>query len=318
MGWTDWKYRRIVPAAMAAAVLTTVGCSGRDVSEAKVESGTVRILWLGSSSTYFHDMPNQFAKWVNANTDMKAESDLVGRSGTAVYKYLQKDFPVQYGLERGQTVLDKIREGDYDFVVLQVPTDYLAGRGDNSREDFVAGIRTYCKAIRQAGGKPVFYEQGWGNDALFDEGDRLLLELAQELEVIVAPCRTAWRQIREERPDLELHNLPDRVHLGTLGNYVNLCCFYAAITGKSPVGLPQRVSRSWRRLSDEEKAEAREKLAGMTIDDPYVRRLPSWMQRNSISAKVTVLDDELAKYFQQAAWRSWLKYEDRRTQETST
>ena len=265
----------------------------------------LRLLWLGSSSTYYHDAPRDAAAWITeADNGLTAESTLIGRSGTAVYKYLEADYRFEYGLKQGDSLLEHIRREAYDFVILQVPTDYLAGRGDNDRQAFVAGLRTLVRASRQAGSTPVFYEQGWGEDPLFETGDALLAELAEEMTVPVAPCRSVWRRIRRERPDLELHNLPDRVHPGALGKYVNLCCFYAVITGQSPVGLPFRESSYWPKLGEEEKAQAAERLKSHAITDPYVASLPGWMQRNSVSARTVTLDDAVARYCQTVAWQA--------------
>ncbi len=283
--------------------------AGQDASQAQCEeTKTTRILWLGSSSTYFHDMPRDVADWMTRFAGMPARSDLVGRSGTAVYKYLDSGVSIQYGLQKDQTVLDKIRDGKYDFVILQIPTDYLAGRGDNDRGSFVAGIGTYVDTIRSAGGCPLFYEQGWGEDDLFDAGDKLLFDLAVKHEVSVVPCRTAWRRIREERPDLELHNLPDRTHPGTLGKYVNLCCFYAALTGQSPVGLPVREVSYWPPLTDKQKRQARERLSQMTITDPYMMQLAGWMRIRSIASEAVALDGDVVGYFQKMAWQAWRGY----------
>jgi hypothetical protein len=270
----------------------------------------LRLLWLGSSSTYYHDAPRDAAAWISeADNNLTAESNLIGRSGTAVYKYLEPDFRFEYGLKQGDSLLTHINQEKYHFVILQVPTDYLAGRGDNDREAFVQGLRSLVQASREAGSKPVFYEQGWGEDHLFDSGDKLLAELAGELKVPVAPCRTAWRRIRQERPGLELHNLPDRTHPGTLGKYVNLCCFYAVITGQSPVGLSFRDSGTWPRLTDEQKKQASERLKATPVLDDYVSKLPSWMQRNSISTRTVTLDGELAGYFQKIAWEAFLEWQ---------
>lgn len=265
----------------------------------------LRLLWLGSSSTYYHDAPRDAATWITeADNGLAPSSVLIGRSGTAIYKYLEPDFGFQYGLKPGDSLLDHIREESYDIVILQVPTDYLAGRGDNDRDAFVAGLRRLVQVSREVGSKPILYEQGWGEDALFDAGDALLRQLAIELRVPVAPCRTTWRRIRKERPDLELHNLPDRTHPGTLGKYVNLCCFYAVVTGQSPVGLPFRQVLYWPKLTDEEKKQATSMLQGEDISDPYVRALPTWMQRNSISSKEVILNEELAHYLQAVAWET--------------
>ena len=297
--------------ARTTCLLATVVVIATAVS-ASARADTAKLLWLGSSSAYFHNAPKDVAEWLTRYAGTSASSDMVGRSGTAVYKYLEPGFPIEYGLEKGRTVLDKIRDGGYDFVILQVPTDYLAGRGDNDREKFLEGIETYIEAIRESGAQPMFYEQGWGDDELFDAGDKLLLETAVKYGVPVAPCRSAWKRIREERPELELHNLPDRVHPGTLGKYVNLCCFHAALTGRSPVGLPVREVSYWPHLTDEEKQAARERRRRMTFTDPYLAQLAGWMQMRSITARTETLSDEVASYFEKIAWETWQDYESRR------
>jgi len=294
-----------VTAALLAAGLLTVSFGGE--SPAK----PVRILCLGSSSMYFHDMPRDTAEWLTRYAGTPAEAELAGRSGTAVYKYLQPGFKMEFGVAQGQTVLDKIRDGKYQFVILQVPTDYLAGRGDNNRDEFITGIDTYIRAIRQSGAKPLFYEQGWGEDELFDMGDRLLFELARKHGVPVAPCRSAWKRIRQGRPDLELHNLPDQTHPGTLGKYVNLCCFYAALTGQSPVGLPVREVSCWPPLTDEQKKQARNRLTDDVVQDQYMKQLAGWMQVRSVMSETTKLDNETAAYFQKVAWETWQAYNRR-------
>ena len=131
-------------------------------SPMKAKNATMRLLWLGSSSTYYHDTPRDVANWITqAENGLMARSELIGRSGTAVYKYLESDFHFEYGLKQGQSVLDKIQAEKYDIVILQIPTDFLAGRGDNDREAFLAGLRAYVQIIRESGSRCIFYEQGW-------------------------------------------------------------------------------------------------------------------------------------------------------------
>lgn len=255
---------------------------------ATAEEKGIRILWLGSSSTYFHEMPTQVAEWLSHyGGKSSAGSELVGKSGTAVYKYLKPDFKAEYGLKKGQSVLDKIREGHYDFVVLQVPTDYLAGRGENDRDEFLSGLSTYCRAIRESGARPIFYEQGWGEDELFEAGDRLLFETAIRNDVPVAPCRTSWKRVRKEHPMLELHDLPDRTHPGMFGTYLNMCCFYAALTGRSPVGLPAREAKYW----------------------PFVQE--NGIRKRDRDGAFVTLNDDQAVYLQSVAWESWKAYQRR-------
>jgi hypothetical protein len=126
---------------------------------------------------------------------------------------------------------------------------------------------------------------------------------------LFAPCSTAWERVRELKPDLKLHNLPDTVHPGTLGHYLNLCCFYAAMTGKSPEGLSSAVV-VWPRFGSFEKAEADRRLADVKLD-AYESALPGFMKRMTAMRREVRLDDETARLLQRTAWQTWLDVQKR-------
>jgi hypothetical protein len=257
-----------------------------------------RILWAGSSSIYYHDQPKVCAEWLARFCSMPAISDLVGRSGTGIHVYLRPDFKAEYGLKPGQSILQKIAAERYAFVVLQVPAEFINGP---EGEEHDRSLDVYCPAIRKAGGVPVIYEMGWGQDEKADEGRRKIFAAAIRNRVThFAPCSTAWQRVRTERPELELQNPPDRTHPGTLGCYLNLCCFYAALSGQQPAGLPLELS-IWRKLDDQQKAEA-QTLVEQTEFDEYDATLPGWMKRLVVTAKQESLDQETAVYLQQVAW----------------
>ena len=269
---------------------------------AQNEKGT-QVLFLGSSSTYCHDMPLQVSGWLNNYAGWDSKAFLTGKSGTGFHEYLRPEFEAQYGLEAGQTLLEKIRDEKYDYVVIQQITYFM---GDKDSTEIIENTKIVCDAVRKAGGIPVFYEMGWRLGPENELGRKMILEEAVKNDVqMYAPCSRAWKKVRAERPDIELHNLPDTDHPGTLGNYLNLCCFYAAITGKSPVGLPGNVNY-WPRFGAFDKDAAREKLKTAKLDY-YHSVLPEWMQMISIMGGETEIDSETARYLQTAAWEVWKK-----------
>ncbi|MCL4195042.1 MAG: hypothetical protein KJZ87_25100, partial [Thermoguttaceae bacterium] len=171
-------------------------------------------------------------------------------------------------------------------------------------------LDTYCEAIRAAGGTPVFYEMGWGRDEIAAAGREKILAAAIRNRVTrFAPCSTAWNRVRRERADLELHNPPDRAHPGTLGCYLNLCCFFAALTGKQPSGLPLELP-VWRHLSDEENKAAENDVQKAEFDE-YDARLPGWMKRLVVTATVERLAPETAAYLQTIAWEEYQAAQER-------
>lgn len=258
-----------------------------------------RILWLGSSSTYVHDLPLQVGNWLNAYSEFDSvETYLMGRSGTGFHEYLRDGFKAQYGLKEGQTLLEKIRDEEYDYVVIQQISYFIA---DSDSVEIIQDTELLTKAIRAAGGEPVIYEMGWRLGDINETGRQMSLREAQKNNIdIYAPCSSAWTRVRAERPEIELHNPPDRDHPGTLGTYLNMCCFYAAFTGESPVGLPTTIE-TWPRFGAFDKEAAAKKLETAQLD-AYHAAMPGWMQKISVMRWQDDIDPDIAAYLQKTAW----------------
>lgn len=250
---------------------------------------------------YFHNTPKVLAEWLTARGGMAARAEIAGRSGTGIHVYLRPEFRAEYGLKKGRTILDKIADEKFDYVVLQVPAEFITGP---EGEEHDRSIDAYCQAVRAAGGEPVIYEMGWGRNETAEEGRKKILAAAiRNRARCFAPCSTAWVRVREERPDFELQNPPDRTHPGTLGSYLNLCCLFAAITGEPPVDMPRR-HRIWVHLDEEAKTTAREKAKSMEFDD-YDRSLPSWMKGRIAGSKEFEVPAEIARYLETVAWEEY-------------
>jgi len=259
----------------------------------------VRMLWAGSSSVYYHDLPEQVARYLTMATGRRHEAEIVGRSGDSIQVYLYPgSFKPEYGLSEGQTFLEKLRSGRYDYVVMQVVTHFLVGKNGSGLEK---ATETYVKTIREAGGKALIYEMGWGLEPLNDEGRVRMRALAKRLGVRhYAPVSTAWKLAREGKPGLELHNLPDRTHPGTLGHYLNLAVLAGATLGKPATNLP-RTYRWWPNLTAEEKNDAARLLERSGTRDPYHAKLPQFLQARSAAAREYTIDNGLADYLERAA-----------------
>jgi hypothetical protein len=80
-------------------------------------------------------------------------------------------------------------------------------------------------------------------------------------------------------------------------------------TGKPPTGLPAEF-KVWRRLTDEQKAEAKEKVAAAKFNE-YESALPGWMKTNTVMAEPAKLDAGVAAYLQKTAWSAWQEYQAR-------
>jgi hypothetical protein len=225
------------------------------------------------------------------------ESYLVGKSGTGFHEYLQPGFEAQYGLKNGQSLLDKIREENYDYVVLQMITYFI---GAELKEETEKSVDILCAAIRQSGAEPVFYEMGWRTGPENEVGRQGIRRAAIENGIdIYAACSSAWTAVREDRPDIELHNLPDTDHPGTLGTYLNLCCFYTAFTGgKKPPRIP--AIEQWPLFGGFDKETASTRVAGAALE-PYYQRMPEWMQHISIMRAQFTLNPQTIRILRKKA-----------------
>ena len=132
----------------------------------------------------------------------------------------------------------------------------------------------YCDAIRAAGGEPMFYEMGWGKDDKHVEGRTRILDLAVKNKIkLFAPCSTAWARVYAEKPDIALQHPNDNSHPGDAGHFLNLACFYAALTGESPVGKLPRSFHVW----PHGKYDADEAKLAAFKPDAYQAAMAKWM-----------------------------------------
>jgi hypothetical protein len=273
-----------------------------------------RILFAGSSSTYWNDMPNAIAKVISSSGGMgglPVVAEVVGRSGSDIRVYLDPECRYEYGVKRGQSFLDKVRDESFDYVVLMTVCRFITGDGEGNEDGqaHAAAITQYCKAIRDSGAEPVIYEMGWGKEEREAEGRRRILRLAQQNQIrLYVPCSTAWDRVRQERPELQLQHPNDNSHPGDLGHFLNIACFYAVFRDEPPLGKLPRNFPVWPHLSKAEKEAKRPQLdaafATFQADD-YQSKLPEWMRRNAgagYRGEVTELD---AAYLEKVAWDTW-------------
>lgn len=297
-------------------VRTSDGQPIPDPQAAASMSPAVRLLFAGSSSTYWNDLPQEVAKvvekHVHGHQGRPVAAEIVGRSGDDIRVYSLPGFDrYEYGVVEGQTFLDKLRDEDHEFVCLMATCRFIMGEGNPKQEspDHATALRNYCDVIRARGGEPVFYEVGWGKSEREAQGRARIRDLAASLGVkYYAPCSTAWARVYEERPDFPLQHPHDSTHPGDHGHFLNLACFYAALTQTSPVGKLPRSFHVWPHFTKEDKVRLADELdAKQATFAPsvYQSRLPSWMQRNAAAGLTAQISEDDACYLEQVAWETW-------------
>lgn len=125
---------------------------------------------------------------------------------------------------------------NWDVVVLQGQSRGLLD--DDTAPGFKSTARVYAEAIRSRGAEPVLF-MTWA----YADRPKMTVQLANEfkrlgrkLDVAVIPVGLAFEKALENIPGVVLHD-PDLRHPSLAGTYLAAAVFYAALYGKTPVGL---------------------------------------------------------------------------------
>ena len=207
----------------ALVALTLVVSCGSGDSDSSGSPDALRVLFIGNSHTQAHNLPELVA-------DM-------ARAGGKAFAY-DVELRGGYGLEDHWAVGNaqrKIRDGDYDVVVLQQGPSALP----ESQENLMRWGQTFAELIRENGGRPAFYMVWPSSDRAFDrDGVRTsYTNAAVATDGILAPAGEVWREAWRSDRNLPLYDT-DGVHGSLMGTYAAALSVYGQLFGVSPVGLP--------------------------------------------------------------------------------
>lgn len=180
------------------------------------EAIIMRILMLGNSFTYFHDMPQILSHLLGC--EVVAHT----RGGA----YLAEQFNPE--TEMGAKTFKALQEEKWDYVVLQEQSNAPALK----REAFQRSAKALCDLIHQNGAKPLFYAS-WayreGSEMLtstgltFDEMHNALYDsyhaAAEAGNALVADVGVAFRAVREQADVYE----NDDYHPSAAGSVLAAC-----------------------------------------------------------------------------------------------
>ena len=181
----------------------------------------VRILFIGNSYTFFHDLPRTLQAMGLASAPAVAVdvgSALVG--GATLERHWEDD-----GLRA------RIRDGEWDYVVLQEQS--LRPIEDPDAMLLYAG--RFAEVIHAAGAKPVLF-MSWARQsrpASQDSLDRSFLRVAREIDAIPVPVGAAWKEFQRIEPSHGLY-APDGSHPSPLGSFIAATAFHRALLGALP------------------------------------------------------------------------------------
>lgn len=214
-------------------------------------AGGLRLLFIGNSATYVHDLPKTLS-CLAAECGYHIEVKSIVKGG---YELAQH---ADIYTERGRMAYDAIAEG-YDAVFLQDN-----GNCVTTEEKSIAS-RNACaalyRAITAAGSnayiyvRPPYEYEHAGRTPLAQcvAFDALFGEIAAELGVLNAYVNRAFAYAMT-RLDYDLWG-PDHAHISEHGAYLAVCVFFATLFGCSATalganGLPQKDVRALQQVAD--------------------------------------------------------------------
>jgi hypothetical protein len=210
---------------------------------------TLRVLIVGNSYTRFNVLPHlleKLARTADSGPRLRVEAE--ARSG----------FSLSMHLLAGEAI-ERIRNGHYDFVVLQ---DHSLRAIDHPAA-LEHDTRRFKLAIDAAHGRTVLYET-WARhpsarlyrkrpelrsfEQMAERIDHAYTAIAQRTGAELAQVGGAFERAFSSAPDLALWG-PDGSHPTLAGSFLAACVLYATITGESlrqthyiPTGMsPERA-----------------------------------------------------------------------------
>jgi len=189
-------------------------------------SGGLRVLFLGSSLTYANDMPfvvQALARSIGKTLDVA----VVAQGGANL----------EDQWNRGEA-LRKIKEGGWNFVVLQQGPSTLPENRENMRDY----TKRFAEPIQKAGGRAALYMVWPSADRIdyFDEVRTSYELAAQDVGGMLIPAGEAWRAVWRRDPKIPLYKR-DGVHPTPAGSLTVALSVFGMLYSRSPVGLPARV-----------------------------------------------------------------------------
>ena len=193
----------------------------------------MRILFIGNSATYVHDVPEMLAK-LATEAGYPTESVRITLGGYTLKQHADAE------TEHGREVLKLIGQ-KFDYVFLQDNGNCVA---DYERREACKGAcRILDTAIKNSGAKtriyvrpPYGYEKyGLSPMAQCIEFDKLFSDIADEIGAVCSYVNRAFAYVAEGC-SLNLYG-PDNAHTSPEGAYLIICTIFASLYGVSSAVL---------------------------------------------------------------------------------
>jgi hypothetical protein len=190
-----------------------------------------RVLFIGNSYTFYNNLPRMVADLADS-AGIHLDVDAVTEGGAWLGDH-----------RRAGTAGERIRSGDFDFVVIQeqsaVPSD-----NNLAREEMYPAAIAFASDAAASGATLVLFET-WGHlsgfsgtghssyQSMQNAINATYHELSELLGKPVAPAGEAWQISLTSARSIRLHDA-DGSHPSLEGSYLAALVIAATITGESP------------------------------------------------------------------------------------
>ncbi|MEC7525354.1 MAG: DUF4886 domain-containing protein [Myxococcota bacterium] len=198
----------------------------------------MRVLFVGNSYTFGHEMTEQVARLAGSDPGAPAlEVERVAEGGATLKKHFEET-----GARK------RIEEGEFTHVVLQEMSTgtlhdaeayhvYVGCLGElaKSRKAELLLFQTWA---RKEGHE--IYRWRWsgkGPAKMTKKVGKEVEAAATRLEARVVPVGEIWELTRQRHPELNLHD-DDLHHSSPLGAHLTASVFYGALVGRDPTPVP--------------------------------------------------------------------------------
>jgi hypothetical protein len=203
----------------AAALLGMLACG----STGPGSSEAIRVLFIGNSLTYSHDIPALVAGLQGPAQGPAVQVSQVAFGGFSLEDHWQQG-----------DALDSIARGGWDVVVMQQGPSSLPA----NRQHLIDWAGRFAERIRAVGARPAMY-MVWPSNGDYDGVSRSYTDAAVAIGGMLIPAGEAFRAVLQRHPDITILE-SDEFHPNATGSYLAALVIYGRLANQSMEGASAR------------------------------------------------------------------------------
>ena len=187
---------------------------------------TLNVLFVGNSYVYVSNIP-QLVSLISDSTQTKLLTSKSVAGGARLSQHWRG--------ERGLKTKELIKNGDFDFVILQEQSMGTIEQPDS----FLIYSKKFSDFIKQNGAQPYFYST-WAREKVPQYQETITNvynKAAKDNNAGIVPVGETWALAQKLRPGIDLY-LDDGSHQSEMGAFLSACAFVKALTNELPEKLP--------------------------------------------------------------------------------